>query len=218
MIAIIKRAIAPFAITLAVTCAPALAAPSAVGVWIDHTGRGAVEIMDCGGRLCGKLVWFQDPKNNKDGCNFQIIGDVKPVAANKWDGGWIVDPEKDPDKKYDVEITLLNEQKLKVMGYAGIKFLSETMIWTRAKPDLKKCSTKTSATPESTPNPADTPPAEQEPRKEREATVTNPPPVEPAPTPAPERAEPPKQTASTGKQKDCKVDLSFAVITFPCPD
>jgi uncharacterized protein (DUF2147 family) len=213
MIAIIKRAIAPFAITLAATCAPALAAPSAIGVWIDHTGRGAVEITDCGGRLCGKLVWFQDAKNNKDGCNFQIIGDVKPVGANKWDGGWIVDPEKDPDKKYDVEITLLSEQKLKVMGYAGIKFLSETMVWTRAKPDLKKCSTKTS---EAEPNPSDTPPAGQEPAKEKEATATNPPADEP--TPAQEPAEPPKKTASNGKQKDCKVDLSFAVITFPCPD
>jgi len=215
MIATIKRAIAPFAITLAATCAPALAAPGAVGVWIDHTGRGAVEITDCGGRVCGPLVWFQDSKNNKDGCNFQIIGDVKPVGANKWDGGWIVDPEKDPDKKYDVEITLLNEQKLKVMGYAGIKFLSETMIWTRAKPDLKKCSTKTSAA-ETEPNPSDTPPTGQGPEKEKEATITNPP--ADAPSPSQEQAEPAKKTAANSKQKDCKVDLSFAVITFPCPD
>jgi uncharacterized protein (DUF2147 family) len=209
MTAILKRAIAPFAITLAASCAPALAGPSAVGVWIDHTGRGAVEITDCGGgRLCGKLVWFQDPKHAKDGCNFQIIGDVKPVAANKWDGGWIVDPEKDPDKKYDVEITLLSDQKLKVMGYAGIKFLSETMIWTRARPDLKKCTTKTSDAPEAAP------PAEAPVERQKEATAP-PPTVEPAP--APEQADPPKKTAANTK-KDCKVDLSFAVITFPCPD
>jgi uncharacterized protein (DUF2147 family) len=214
MIAIIKRAIAPFAITLAATCAPAMAAPSAVGVWIDHTGRGAVEISDCGGRLCGKLVWFQDPKNNKDGCNFQIIGDVKPVGTNKWDGGWIVDPEKDPDKKYDVEITLISEQKLKVMGYAGIKFLSETMIWTRAKPDLKKCGKTASSAPESAPGTPETAPP---PEQEKEASVTTPPPET---TPAPEKADSPKEnkTAANSKKKDCKVDLSFAVITFPCPD
>ena len=119
MIAIIKRAIAPLAITLATASTPAFAAGSPLGVWIDHTGRGAVEITDCNGKLCGKLVWFKDAKNVKEGCNFQIIGDVKPVAGNKWDGGWIIDPDKDPDKKYDVEITPQGDQKLKVMGYAG---------------------------------------------------------------------------------------------------
>jgi uncharacterized protein (DUF2147 family) len=121
------------------TCGAAAAA-SPVGVWIDQTGRGGVEITDCGGgKLCGHLVWFKDSKHAKDGCNFQIIGNVKPMGGNRWDGGWIVDPDKDPKKKYDVEITLISDQKLKVMGYAGMKFLSETMIWTRAPADLKKC-------------------------------------------------------------------------------
>ena len=104
-----------------------------IGIWIDHTGRGAVEITDCGGKLCGHLVWFKDAKQSKGGCNFQIIGNVRPVAGNKWDGGWIIDPDKDPNKKHDVEITPLSDQKLKVMGYAGMKFLSETMTWTRAR-------------------------------------------------------------------------------------
>src|ERR1700733_3884766 len=140
MFAIIKRAIGPLAITLAAASTPAFAAGSPLGVWIDHTGRGAVEITDCGGRLCGKLVWFKDTKNNKEGCNFQVIGDVKPVAGNKWDGGWIIDPDKDPNKKYDVEITPLSDEKLKVLGYMSSKFLSETMTWTRAPVDLKKCS------------------------------------------------------------------------------
>ena len=35
----------------------------------------------------------------------QPFGDVRPVAGNKWDGGWIIDPDKNPNKKYDVEIT-----------------------------------------------------------------------------------------------------------------
>ena len=122
-----------------VCCGGAFAASSPIGIWIDHTGRGAVEITDCGGRLCGRLFWFKDPQQGKDGCNFQIIGDVRPVGKNTWDEGWIIDPEKDPDKKYDVEITLLSDQKLQVMGYAGMKFLSETMIWTRAPANLKKC-------------------------------------------------------------------------------
>jgi uncharacterized protein (DUF2147 family) len=124
---------------MVVSSTSALAASSPIGIWIDHTGRGAVEITDCGGNLCGHLVWFKDAKHSKGGCNFQIIGNVRPVAGNKWDRGWIIDPDKDPNKKYDVEITPLSDQKLKVIGYAGTKFFSETMTWTRAPSDLKKC-------------------------------------------------------------------------------
>ena len=102
------------------------AAGSPFGIWFDHTGRGAVEIADRNGEL--RDVWFKDPKNAKDGCNFQIIGNVRPVGANRWDGGWIIDPDKAPNKKYDVEITPQGDEKLKVMGYAGMKFLSATMI------------------------------------------------------------------------------------------
>ncbi|MFZ8528581.1 hypothetical protein ACO1NJ_14760, partial [Staphylococcus aureus] len=50
-------------------------APDVKGVWIDHTGRGAVEIIDCGGRLCGSVVWLRDTKNVK-ACGVQIIGNV----------------------------------------------------------------------------------------------------------------------------------------------
>jgi uncharacterized protein (DUF2147 family) len=131
MIAIIKRAIGPLVISLAAASTPALAA-SPTGLWYDHTGRGAVEITDCNGKLCGRIVWVKD-NNHKEGCGFQVIGDVRPVAGGKWDGGWIIDPEKDPKHKYDVEITPQGD-KLKVMGYAGVKFLSETMIWTRVRP------------------------------------------------------------------------------------
>src|SRR4029077_19477013 len=147
MIGIIKRAIGPLAITVVAASTPAFAASSPLGVWIDHTGRGAVEITDCNGKLCGKLVWFKDTKNVKEGCNFQIIGDVRPVAGNKWDGGWIIDPDKDPDKKYDVEITPLSDQKLKVMGYAGMKFLSETLVFTRARDDLERCAESVARAP-----------------------------------------------------------------------
>jgi uncharacterized protein (DUF2147 family) len=212
MLTIIKRTIGPLAVALAASGSPALAASSPLGVWIDHTGRGAVEITDCGGKLCGHLVWFQDAKNNAEGCNFQIIGNVKPMAGNKWDGGWIIDPDKDPNKKYDVEITPQGENKLKVMGYAGMKFLSETMIWTRARPDLQKCGSDVARAPEPAPAPGPAPGQANDP-----PAAANP---APAPAPAPEEAKPERsdKTAQKGKKGECKMDLSFAVITFPCPD
>jgi uncharacterized protein (DUF2147 family) len=211
MIAIIKRAIAPLAVTLAVASTPAFAAGSPIGVWIDHTGRGAVEITDCDGKLCGRLVWFKDVKNEKEGCNFQIIGNVKSIGGNKWDGGWIIDPDKDPNKKFDVEITPVSDQKLKVMGYAGMKFLSETMMWTRAPADLKKCGDDVARAPDPAPTPGPAPEVEKEaPAAAPRPDSTPPPAAEETPS------EKPGKTAKTGKQKDCKMDMGFAVITFPC--
>src|SRR5690242_8704055 len=46
------------------------------GVWIDHTGRGAVEITDCSGALCGRIVWLKDARN-KSVCGKQIIGSAR---------------------------------------------------------------------------------------------------------------------------------------------
>jgi uncharacterized protein (DUF2147 family) len=116
---------------------PGLAASEPTGLWYDHTGRGAVEIVKCGANLCGRLVWLKDA-SNKSACGTQIIGNVKPVAGGAWDGGWIYDPED--DAKYSVEITPMGAEKLKVVGYAGSKLLSETMIWRRAPADLKRCN------------------------------------------------------------------------------
>lgn len=123
------------AIALAAGSASASAQPT--GIWYDHTGRGAVEITNCGGNLCGRLVWLKDEKNAK-ACGTQILGNVKPVSGGKWDGGWIYDPED--NAKYSVEITPMGGDRLKVMGYAGSKLLSETMIWKRANGELKRCA------------------------------------------------------------------------------
>jgi len=118
------------------TAGAARAEQAPLGVWIDHTGRGAVEIKDCNGKLCGYVAWVKDPKD-AEGCGEQIIGDVKPIGGGTWDNGWIYDP--DSDSKYDVELTP-NGETLRVVGYAGTKWLSETMTWKRAPADLQKCS------------------------------------------------------------------------------
>ena len=86
------------------SAAAARADNSATGLWIDHTGRGAVEITECNGKLCGHVAWVQDAKNS-DQCGKQIIGNVKSVGKNKWDNGWIYDPDR--GSKYDVELTAI---------------------------------------------------------------------------------------------------------------
>ncbi len=65
-----------------------------------------------------------------------IIGGGKKVGSS-YDTGWIYSPEK--GRKYNVEITPMGNS-LKVMGYAGSKMLSKTMMWRRAPSNLKRCA------------------------------------------------------------------------------
>ena len=122
-----------------------------------------------------------------------------------------------------MEITPQGE-KLKVMGYAGVKFLSETMIWTRAPANLQRCSDSVARAPE--PAPAPVPPAPNRRDDNEPPTVYPPPSATPAPSPPPAAAnpEPPKPapreapTASAKPGKDCKIEFGGISVTFPCPE
>jgi hypothetical protein len=104
---------------------------------MNDTGRGAIEIKHCGDALCGNVVWVKNAADAK-GCGKQIIGNVAAVGGGRWDNGWIYSPER--GRKYSVELTPLKDGTLRVTGYAGLKFLSKTMIWTRAPENLQLCN------------------------------------------------------------------------------
>jgi uncharacterized protein (DUF2147 family) len=127
-------AVAAFAVAAA-GASPAFATEP-TGLWYDHTGRGAVEIVKCGNLLCGRVVWIKDGVDRR-ACGIQILGNIKPMPDGTWEGGWIYDPER--DAKFSVELTPVGAKSLKVLGYMGTKFFSETMMWQRAPADLKRC-------------------------------------------------------------------------------
>lgn len=114
----------------------AQAASDPSGVWLDDKGRGAIEIKSCGDDYCGYVVWVKDT-NDTRGCGKQIIGNVSAVGSGIWDNGWIYSPER--KKKYSVELKLLGDNQLRVKGYAGSKFFSKTMVWTKAPENLARC-------------------------------------------------------------------------------
>lgn len=130
------------ATTTLLTAGSALAEADPRGVWIDNTGRGAVEIADCGKGLCGKVVWVKSEKD-RSGCGEQIIGNVKSAGGGIWDSGWIYSPEH--GRRYDVELKAVGPDKLRVVGYAGIRLFSETYYWKRAPADLARCDNQQTA-------------------------------------------------------------------------
>lgn len=121
----------------------AIAAETPVGTWLDHSGRGAIQISSCGEKLCGHLVWMREG-GNAEACGAQIIGNARKVGGNLWDDGWIYSPEK--NRKYNVELKPLSNGTLRVKGYAGSKMFSRTMIWKPAPSNLELCHNKTRET------------------------------------------------------------------------
>jgi uncharacterized protein (DUF2147 family) len=130
--------------------------PDVAGIWIDHTGQGAVEVYGCGAMVCGRVVWIKVPidkmgralmdghnpdpaKRSKPMCGVQIIGNVARQPNGTWDNGWIYNPED--GGTFSVELQLRSADTLQVKGYAGLKFLSETFTWKRAPANLARCGT-----------------------------------------------------------------------------
>jgi uncharacterized protein (DUF2147 family) len=191
------------------------------GVWIDHTGRGAVEITECAGRLCGRIVWLKDT-GHKSVCGTQVIGNAKPVGKDTWDGGWIYDP--DQNAKYSVELRVIGTDKLRVMGYMGSKLFSETFIWKRPTADLQRCDA-----PAATATPS---PATSDPKSAPTETTKAQPPLE-LPTESPVGSKKPKsgnpskgdiekiaREMMKGKSggKQCAANLPYVGnVTIPCP-
>ena len=122
------------------------------GVWFDDTARGAVELRPCPAGLCGHIVWLKEPtdangaprtdaynpdpsKRSRPICGLQVIGNVKQQSDGTWDQGWVYDPKA--GKAYDVAIEMPARDRLTVTGYKGIKLLSKTLVWTRARPTCR---------------------------------------------------------------------------------
>jgi len=128
---------------------PALAG-SAIGVWATEGERSRVQIEDCGGRLCGKIVWLKEPldadgqpkrdRNNPDEAlrartilGLPLLSGFKPApdAADEWVDGRIYDPES--GKTYKSRMKLNADGTLEVRGYVGMPMFGRSTVWTPAR-------------------------------------------------------------------------------------
>ncbi len=160
-------AAAMWAVLVNLSCAVVLATGSSArqdirGVWIDDSGKGAIELRLCGRQkqsMCGYVVWLRNPKSRSGKplrdvlnpkpqnrkrpiCGLQVIGRLKPQTNGSWDNGWIYDPKQ--GKSFDVELRLNGQNTLKVTGYLGVKLFSESFIWRRAPEKFERCTTTAS--------------------------------------------------------------------------
>ena len=145
----ITAAIVAAAIGLAlIATAPALAAEP-FGTWLTADKKGKVHIVNCGGALCGNLVWMDepiDPDTNKPKTDKHNVDASKrdrpllgiPIVLNmklsatpeKWEGQ-VYNAEDGSTYSGSLTMTGANTADLKGCVLAGLICKAQT--WTRTK-------------------------------------------------------------------------------------
>lgn len=146
---------ATVAIGTATTCraSPPLAA-SPIGLWYAEGGAAQVDISNCGGELCGRVVWLRSPFD-ENGCELrdrhnpdpslrerpvigvQILSGLAPASEHLWTGGSIYDPAS--GNTYHCTLSLEGKNRLKLRGYIGIPLLGRTTSWFRVGSERQMC-------------------------------------------------------------------------------
>ena len=119
-----------------------------VGNWLTENGRSRVRIADCGGALCGTIVWLKEPndpdtgkpktdKNNADAgkrarplIGVPIVLGMKPGGADKWTGQVY---NAEDGKTYSGTITAQGANALKLEGCALGGLICKGQTWTRVR-------------------------------------------------------------------------------------
>ncbi len=116
-----------------------------IGKWLSADKEGITEIYQQSGKYFGKIIWLKNQNDNKGNpytdtenpnkllknrplIELIIIKDLR-FNNNEWKDGTIYDPES--GKTYNCTIWLTSYNTLKVRGYWGIFYQSQT--WTKTK-------------------------------------------------------------------------------------
>jgi uncharacterized protein (DUF2147 family) len=144
----------------------AQSAAAELGIWINHTGKGAIETYLCGSNLCGRIVWLKEPntsagkpkhdaynpdpaKRKRLVCGLTTLAGLKRLQGGGWGDGQAYNPEE--GKQYSVSVRLADSDTLKVTG--SVLFFSKTVTWKRAKGQIERCD-KVAAPTIAAPQPA----------------------------------------------------------------
>jgi uncharacterized protein (DUF2147 family) len=107
---------------------PALAGGGAEGIWARTDGKAKVQFADCGGALCGTVVWLRDT-NGPGQVGEQVFFNMRPTAANHWSGS-----AHNPEDGRDYDGTMvLSGNRLTTQGCALGGMICKTVYWSRSR-------------------------------------------------------------------------------------
>jgi uncharacterized protein (DUF2147 family) len=137
---------AAIAVALLGLCGSASADP--LGTWVTQGGKSHVKIANCGGALCGTIVWLKEPndpetgkpktdKNNADAgkrsrplIGTPIVLSMKPDGASKW-SGQVYNAED--GKTYSGNLTEQGPNAVRLNGCALGGLICKGQDWTRSQ-------------------------------------------------------------------------------------
>jgi uncharacterized protein (DUF2147 family) len=128
--------------TLLYLAIPRAAASAGVpeGVWLIDS-KVAVQIFDCSGQLCGRVVWLRKPRDRAGGlvrdlknpdpalrqrlvCGLTVFWAMQPSGKNEWKNGWFYNP--DDGKTYSIIANLQSPDTIVARIYVGVPLFGAT--------------------------------------------------------------------------------------------
>ena len=140
-----KKFVCAAALGLTLLSGAALAADPQ-GTWLSGDGGTKVHISNCGGKLCGVVVWLQKPTNPETGkaktdalnpdpgkrsrpmLGLQVVQGLTPSGPNRWSGQIY---NADDGKTYSANMKVSDESTAHVEGCV-LGILCKGQTWTRA--------------------------------------------------------------------------------------
>ena len=116
------------------------------GVWLTQPGTSRIRVADCGGALCGTIMWLKEPndpdtgkpktdKNNPDAARrsrplmgVQIMLGMKPAGDGKWTGQVY---NAEDGKTYSGNLTFSGGNSLQLQGCALGGLVCKSQTWTK---------------------------------------------------------------------------------------
>lgn len=116
------------------------------GIWLSEDGDTKVRVANCGGKLCGTVVWLKHPTDSKTGkpktdilnpdpakrsrpmLGLQVVLGLAPNGPNKWSGQIY---NADDGKTYSAHM-VPDAETAQVQGCV-LGILCKTQKWTRSK-------------------------------------------------------------------------------------
>ncbi len=132
-------------------------AASPIGRWYAEGGAAQIDLRDCGGALCGRIVSLRSPFD-EHGCELrdrhnpedrlrqrpviglEILDGLERSAGEDgvWENGTVYDPGS--GNTFRATLTVADENRLELRGYVGIPLLGRTASWFRVGSEQTMCS------------------------------------------------------------------------------
>ena len=139
-----KKLVCAIAVGVSLLSTAAFAA-NPEGTWLSGDGGTKVHITNCGGKLCGKVVWLQEPtdqsgkpktdalnpdpaKKSRPMLGLQVVQGLAPSGTNRWSGQIY---NADDGKTYAANMQLQGDDTAKVEGCV-LGILCKGQTWKRA--------------------------------------------------------------------------------------